>query len=193
MTDDEKSQRGDVLKLTYNELCNRADRQQKELQNQRETALRTLRATIILIGVIVTFSHHFQQTLASFASQPFTPTLSNVIGGLLIPLSGLFLVLSPIFAAWSLKDGHFSEALDPWDMQELTEEKLILETNGELAHPSENVGDWYQYMISEYAASISQNDDILDNVSFYLRLSHGVLALAPVIFGLGIWLSRVSF
>lgn len=194
MTDEGQGDREALLEQMYAEASERVKRQQEELQNERETALRTLRVTVILIGVLITFSDVFGQAIQAYAAQPFVATPSNLIAGIfLIPFSGIVLLLSPVFAAWSLRSGHPSEDLEPWDMRSLADGKLAAELNGEFTNPSHDSNDWYRYMVHSHSRTISDYNDALNELSFNLRLSHGCLVLAPILLGLGVWLSSTSF
>lgn len=184
--------RQEVLRLTYDEIRERVGQQRDELQNQRETALRTLRATVILIGVLITFSDAFRQPLAFIAGQEFVFSISNILGGAFVGISGVLLFLSPILAVWSLILGHLSGGIEPMDLRALADGKLDAELNGEIHHPSHNSGDWFQYMIHKHSGTISDNDYVLQQSELFLRFSHTALAISPILLVLGIWLSDIS-
>lgn len=189
MGESEALDREKTLELTYEEVNNLIERQRTDLQNQRETALRTLRATIVLIGILITFSYQFSGMIQSYTSQPFQPTLSNILGGGLISFAAMFLVMSPILLIFSLKDAHFSRSIDPWELRSLSTGSLEAINDGELHHLSHRSDDWYQFMIHEYSSQAADNEKTLRNSSLYLRFGHLFLALTPMSFMIGLWLS----
>lgn len=181
------SERSEVLRLTFEEMKRRSERQQEELHSLRETAGRTLRVTVILIGVLVTFSSEFRQVIASYGDQPVVWEVPNLIGHFLMAIAPLGLLLSPIFATLALKEGHFSESIDPWDMRDISNGKLISQRGDETMHPSEHVDDWYWYLIDKYSSTIDKNDEVLRDTASSLRLSHVAFVAGPVLFSLGVW------
>jgi len=54
MIDEDNEERRHILEMTYEKTCNQYERQQEELHNCRETAFKTIRLTVILIGIIAT-------------------------------------------------------------------------------------------------------------------------------------------
>ena len=189
MAESEALDRQKTLELTYEEANNLIERQRAELQNQRKTALRTLRATLVLIGVLITFSYQFSGVIQSFTSRPFQPTLSNILGGILISLAAMFLVLSPILLTFSLKDAQFSRSVDPWDLRSLSTGSVEAVIGNEVRHPSHKPDDWHQFMIHEYSTQAADNEETLRYSSLYLRFGHLFLAMAPMSFMTGLWLS----
>jgi len=188
MAETEILDREKILELTFEEVNNLIKRQRTELQNQRETALRTLRVTIVLVGVLITFSYQFSGVIQSFISRPVQPTLTDILGVLLVGLAVAFLSLSPILLIFSLKEAQFSRSIDPWDLKSLSTGTLDARINDEVYHPSHKTDDWYLFMIHAYAEKAEENRSIINNSGRYLQFGHLFLALTPVFFIIGVWI-----
>lgn len=176
----------EVLEQTHEQADKRLEQQRKELRSIRETALKTLRATILLIGIIVTFSANFSSNLAAWGAQP-VPNHPAVIPAGIFILGGPFLLfISPIFAAWALRDAYFSEKVDGEHIEIIANGGIISDGEDQFRKTPGNIVDWYQHMIDRKSNIIKENDSVLNKSSATLQFSHWALVLAPSSTSLGL-------
>lgn len=159
----------------YEEAFSRYEAQRDELQNLRETALKTFRIEIILLGAIVAFADAFREFLSTVLSQPFYGTLSEWIFGLVFTL-GLFLFfLSPILALEAVRQAKFDYVLDAEGLQDALRGEMKVITDSGVLEPTEDEKDWDKLMAKVYADAVSKNAGTIESSSKVLQLSHGAL------------------
>lgn len=191
MTDRGDEERQDILEMTYEKTCNQYERQQEELHNRRETALKTIRLTVILIGIIATIVYRFRQFIQSYTAQPVSFILTEVLGAILIALFAMLLATSPLFALSSLTKAYNSEDIKLQSLIDISNQQLLVKGENKMLNPGSSVEDWYKYLICEQSKYIKRNNDALRSSERYLRACHTALVVSTGMFTAGLWLSSM--
>jgi len=191
MIDEDNEERRHILEMTYEKTCNQYERQQKELHNRHETALKTICLTVILIGIIATITYRFRQFIQSYAAQPVSFAPTEVLGAILIALSATLLATSPLFALSSLTKAYNSEDTKPQSLIDISNQQLLVKRENKMLNPGSSVEDWYKYLIYEQSKYINRNNNALRSSERYLRASHTALVVSTGMFTAGLWLSSM--
>ena len=176
------------LKRTHQEAQRTLDNQLKEIEQARDSASRTFRTTVLLIGIILTGITAFRESISGFLSSPLGESiLVEILAACIFLVGFISLIISPIFAVWALKDIEAKTGMGARDVEMVIEKSKAEPTLAEITTEG-----WYRLTLQKYADWIRQNKRTIERITFRLNICHSLLTYSPVAIAAGLWLMSIN-